>query len=262
VAFHRDDRLLFDQQAEDYEAARPGYPAAAIAALLAWAQPPRGGRVLEVGCGTGQLTVPLAEAGLAVTAVELGGNLSRIAAAKLSDDRRTTVVHADFEAWEPEPRVYEMAASSQAFHWIRPEIGYPKVHRALRDRGTLALIWNLHPRGESPVERALAEAYRTHAPQMGSRTSGGGLGERVERTTREITVSGLFEAPEVLRFPWSLGYSSEEYVRLLNTFSDHLALPRANRSDLLQAVRDVIDRHGGRIDRAMVCTLFLTRPKR
>jgi 16S rRNA A1518/A1519 N6-dimethyltransferase RsmA/KsgA/DIM1 with predicted DNA glycosylase/AP lyase activity len=36
-------------------------------------------RVLEIGCGTGQATFPLAERGLAVTAIELDPELARLA---------------------------------------------------------------------------------------------------------------------------------------------------------------------------------------
>jgi 16S rRNA A1518/A1519 N6-dimethyltransferase RsmA/KsgA/DIM1 with predicted DNA glycosylase/AP lyase activity len=40
-----------------------------------------GDRVIEIGCGTGQATVPLAERGLTITAVELGAELAAVAPA-------------------------------------------------------------------------------------------------------------------------------------------------------------------------------------
>ncbi|MGW5068775.1 class I SAM-dependent methyltransferase [Streptomyces cyaneofuscatus] len=61
---------IFDEDAELYDRARPGYPPALYDDLaeLAGARP--GSRVLEVGCGTGQATVPLAARGCPIIAVE------------------------------------------------------------------------------------------------------------------------------------------------------------------------------------------------
>jgi SAM-dependent methyltransferase len=261
MACDRDERLLFDSRARDYDVARPGYPLALIRALLERARLPEGGRVLEIGCGTGQLTKLLAHENLTVTAVELGRNLSRVAAERLRAYPRITVVHADFEQWEPEPCTYDLVASAQAFHWIRPEVGYPKARRALGDCGLLALIWNLHPGGDSSLHRALDEVYRTLAPQMGQGTGRESLVQRVRRTTDEMNASGLFEEPDVLRFPWAISYSTKAYLRLLRTFSDHLALPASVLNGLLEGVRRTIDDHGGQIDRPIVSTLFLASPR-
>ena len=40
--------------------------------------------MIEIGCGTGQATAPLAERGLAVTAVELGAELATNARRRLT----------------------------------------------------------------------------------------------------------------------------------------------------------------------------------
>ena len=65
-------RVTFDGDAERYDRARPGYPAATFDDLLALTGLGPGARVLEIGCGTGQATVPLAERGCQIVAVELG----------------------------------------------------------------------------------------------------------------------------------------------------------------------------------------------
>jgi ubiquinone/menaquinone biosynthesis C-methylase UbiE len=67
----------FDQAAELYDRARPGYPAALIEVLTSLAAIGAGSRVLELGCGTGQLTVPLAQRGCAVTALDRGPKMRR-----------------------------------------------------------------------------------------------------------------------------------------------------------------------------------------
>src|SRR5437773_7649949 len=78
----RSRRELFDQAAEYYDEARPKYPDRLFDDLLtAAAEYPRSGwwaqsRVLEIGPGTGQATLPLLERGCAVVAVELGPRLA------------------------------------------------------------------------------------------------------------------------------------------------------------------------------------------
>ncbi|MER5895917.1 methyltransferase domain-containing protein, partial [Streptomyces sp. NPDC001876] len=70
---------IFDEDAELYDRARPGYPPELYDGLaeLAGARP--GSRVLEVGCGTGQATVPLAGRGCRITAVEAGARMAAVA---------------------------------------------------------------------------------------------------------------------------------------------------------------------------------------
>ena len=58
--------LSFGEEAAAYERGRPSYPPEAID----WLLPSRASDVLDLGAGTGKLTVRLAERGLAVTAVD------------------------------------------------------------------------------------------------------------------------------------------------------------------------------------------------
>jgi SAM-dependent methyltransferase len=54
-------RTGFDRAAEDYQRTRPICPGQLFDDLIQLAGLEAGGRVIEIGCGTGQATVPLAE---------------------------------------------------------------------------------------------------------------------------------------------------------------------------------------------------------
>jgi 2-polyprenyl-3-methyl-5-hydroxy-6-metoxy-1,4-benzoquinol methylase len=56
----RHQRTLFDSVAQLYEASRPEYPSDIVEFAVATAAVGAGSEVLEVGCGTGQLTQSLA----------------------------------------------------------------------------------------------------------------------------------------------------------------------------------------------------------
>ena len=70
---------VFDEVAEDYDRHRPTYPDMLVDRACEGIGP--GAAVLEIGCGTGQLTRSLLARGLRVTAVEPGEQLIRIAGA-------------------------------------------------------------------------------------------------------------------------------------------------------------------------------------
>ena len=70
-------RTVFNLAAEDFDRTRPVCPPQVFDDLIRLAGLGPGDRVAEIGCGTGQATVPLAERGLTVTAVELGPSWPR-----------------------------------------------------------------------------------------------------------------------------------------------------------------------------------------
>jgi protein-L-isoaspartate O-methyltransferase len=69
-------RAGFDNAAEDYQRTRSVCPPELFDDLIDRAGLRAGNRVIEIGCGTGQATVPLAQRGLAVTTGELGATRS------------------------------------------------------------------------------------------------------------------------------------------------------------------------------------------
>jgi SAM-dependent methyltransferase len=101
----RELRVGFDDDAEVYERTRPVCPPELFADLIRLARLAPGDRVLEIAPGTGQATVPLAERGLAVTAVELGPALAAAARRRLARFPAVEVVTRSFEDWQPPDQV-------------------------------------------------------------------------------------------------------------------------------------------------------------
>ena len=60
---------MFEQVPELYDRARPVYPPDVFDDVVTLAGLGEGARVLEIGCGTGQATLPLAERGFEVTCI-------------------------------------------------------------------------------------------------------------------------------------------------------------------------------------------------
>jgi SAM-dependent methyltransferase len=261
VTASRDERRRsFDAAAESYATARPGYPEEVFDEIAARVPPPAS--VLEVGPGPGLATLSLAQRGYRIVAVELGENLARVARRRLAGYPSVQVVRADFHDWEPEASSFEMVFSASAFHWIEPEVGYPKAHRALRPGGLLALVWNHSTSGRLGAARRFWEEtdalYRRYAPSIARPTP------QPRRTgpypRREIEASGLFGPVARLTWRRSRSYGADAYLALIGTYSDHLTLPAEQRSALFAALRTLIDeRFAGRVRREHETVLYLAR---
>jgi hypothetical protein len=56
-----------------------------------------------------------------------------------------------------------------------------------------------------------------------------------------IVRSGFFAPPIVHRYLWSRNYTSDEYLALLSTYSNHIAARPAQRDALFARIRKLID---------------------
>src|SRR4051794_31965200 len=101
---------------------------------------PGSAAVLEIGCGTGQLTRSLLARGLRVTAVEPGEQLVARARDQLEGCGEIRFVNERLEnASLPRAR-YPAVFSASAIHWIDPDVSWRKAADALVDGGIIALV--------------------------------------------------------------------------------------------------------------------------
>lgn len=135
---------VFDEVADEYDRTRPMYPDALVDRACEVAGLGSGDPVLEIGCGTGQLTRSLVARGLRVTAVEPGGNLIRLAGQNLAGTGSGTgsveLVNARFEDAALPCGYFRAVFSASALHWVDPAVGWRKIAGALAPGGTLALL--------------------------------------------------------------------------------------------------------------------------
>jgi SAM-dependent methyltransferase len=130
-------RLLFDGIAEQYDASRQRYPAEIVDVIVATGDIGPGACVLEIGCGTGQLTTQLAGRGFNLTVIDIGPAMIARARANISDPAVRIVVSA-FEEFSGGP--FDLIVSATAFHWVDPEVGLVKAAQLLRPDAWLALL--------------------------------------------------------------------------------------------------------------------------
>src|SRR6185369_11643367 len=98
--------------------------------------------------GTGIATLPLAERGYRIVAVELGAALAAVARTKLARFGDVELVRSAFEDWPLPTEPFDLVVSATAWHWVDPAVGYAKAAQALRAGGSLAIVRYHHVAGE------------------------------------------------------------------------------------------------------------------
>jgi trans-aconitate methyltransferase len=226
----------FGDDAEQYDRVRPPYPPALIDVLLA----ENPSTVLDVGCGTGIASRLLSARGCEVLGLEPDARMAAVAR------RHGVAVEAGtFETWEARGRRFDLVVAAQAWHWVDPHVGAVKASEVLRPRGRIGLFWNqAFPHSES--RDVMARAYAQHAPALGQNSVL--IGQRDEAMYDAIANvardTGRFEDVVVEKYEHELSYSTEQWLELATTHSDHRTLPEDDLRRLLGALRTEIDAIG------------------
>jgi SAM-dependent methyltransferase len=255
TGWERNNRTIFDEMVMNYDKIRGSYPGKLYEDVIRYSEQEKGKKALEIGAGTGKATAPFLDMGYVVTAVEMGTNMTEFLLEKFKEYANFNVITATFEDASLEEASYDLIYAASSFHWVDAEIGCPKVFRLLKNGGTFALFRNnpvpaegeelyeeiqavyekyynnYYRSKERPVRKSKEEFWKPSEIYKGFRFEG------LERYGfSEITMK-LYDA--------SRTYSVDEYIALLDTYSDHRGLPDNNRAALYAGIKEAILRHGG-----------------
>ena len=214
-----------------YEEVRPGYPAELIRDVIDLSGLEDHSRVLEIGCGTGKATRPFAERGYELVCLDIGADLIAVAKEKLRKFPNVSFLEQAFETWKPEGK-FDLIISATAFHWVDPKVRYLKASEVLRSDGSLAVFSNQHVRKDEGFFAESQSLYdRYYLPLT------------TNRPTHATNFPGVeaFHASIQRVYSWTQTYSSEQYIKLLRTYSGHIALPDENRHHLFEGIANLIE---------------------
>lgn len=168
VRVSHEEKWVFNRLVDAYRA-RPGYPDAVVDRLAALGAV----EAADLGAGTGLLSIPLAQRGLRITAVEPA---RRMLSALEVDARLAGVaiatVHAAAEETGLLDSSFDLVTLADSLQWVDPELAGGEIGRILRDGGFLAVIEPAF--ADTPFMRAVAEALSRHNPR-GRRVSEGAM---------------------------------------------------------------------------------------
>ena len=231
-----------------YEDVRPGYPVELISDVVDISGIKNNSRILEVGCGTGKATQSFAERGYELVCLDIGADLIIVAREKLKEFPNISFVEQAFEAWKSEDK-FNLVISATAFHWVNPKVRYLKASEVLKSKGFLAVFSNQHVRKDEGFFAESQDLYDKYYLPL-----------TANRPTHATNFPGVeaFQDPIKRVYPWTQTYSSEQYIKLLNTYSGHIALPDENKRLLFEGIVNLIERkYDGRITKHYEAVLDL-----
>jgi len=271
---------VFDEIAAEYDRRRPAYPDELVDQACRVAGIGSGDHVLEVGCGSGQLTRGLVARGLHVTALEPGTNLIALARQNLDGAGRVEFVNAPFEDAVLPRGQFQAVFSASAFHWIDPEVSWRKAADVLVPGGTLALVQYFgleEPRSKPDQEAALAAIGKV-APDIAAdwpayRDLDATLGGMEQRRGNVSAVwawlgsydigqdhaGRLFGDVQVAVMPRLIEHTPEELAALVRTMSFYARLSPRQRHALEREYEAVYERLGRPIRASTVAALVTAR---
>jgi SAM-dependent methyltransferase len=271
---------VFDEAAAEYDRNRPTYPDELIAHACQVAGIGSGDPVLEVGCGSGQLTQSLLARGLRVTAVEPGKRLISFAQQKLAGPGQVEFVNARFEDAELPRGRFRAVFSASAFHWIDPEVSWHKAAHLLLPGGTLALIQycGLQEERSKNDQEALLSALARVTPEIAAgwpryrdlATIAAGVEERRKNVSEAWAwvgshdvarsyVTRLFRDVQIATVPVPLEQTADEINALLRTASFYARLSSNRRQALESESAAIYERLGRPIRSSTVAVLVTAR---
>lgn len=256
----------FDDVAETYDRIRPLYPDRLYADLFHYIgddpEDPQPLATVEIGPGTGQATGALLQRGATVAAVEPGPHLAVYLRGKFRDEPRLVVINERFEDAPLPEGIADLVFAATSFHWVDPDLRYPKVLSILRPGGVLAIA---HPHQiASEVDRGYFTASQPiYGRYFGQHDTPESPGEDVTPPEiAEIIDTQQFEAVELFRYRFDQRYTTTEYIDLVRSYSNTNQLPAAERESFLGDLAAFIDAEfEGYVIRPLVLTLVLGRKR-
>lgn len=129
-------------RADDYAAARPGYPAPLLPYLREKAGLEPGARVADVGSGTGILTRLILRSGAVVYGVEPNPDMRSVAEADFAEEPLFVSLDGSAEEMPFDDGGLDLIVCGQSFHWFDQAKAREEFQRTLHGVGWVLVLWN------------------------------------------------------------------------------------------------------------------------
>lgn len=223
-------RASFLSQVDEYERHRPGYPHAAVAWVLG--SSPQ--RVIDLGCGPGNLTAQVRDFGHDVVGVDPSTAMLQGARKK-----GLRVVTGTAEALPLIDACADVVTIGTAFHWFDHDRAVPEIRRILVASGRIGLLTNIRDESISWVQ-ALSDIIGSEAAMAA--TLGGTDGMETQFSA-SLQRRGLFRATEWRVFEHAQELTPDALVGLVRSRSYIAILPDEERHQLLEDVKKLCVEH-------------------
>lgn len=227
------DRDLYRGTAGDYDRFRVPYPQSMIDDLLARVQPSGRGWLLDLGCGTGQITFAVSGEFAEIWAVDQEPDMVDVvrkkAAAAGAGHVRAVISAA--EKLEAPAQAFELLAVGNAFHRLRRDVVAASAFGWLQPSRSIALLWSRPPWvGDEDWQHAMSAVMEGWKIRLGvqGRAPAGWDRARQERPDTTVLADAGFQLVGSYRFPTEHDWTVDELAGFAYSTS---VLPRSVLAD-------------------------------
>ena len=166
---------------------RPAYSPEALEEIFRITGVRQGDPVCDIGAGAAHLTIPLAQKGLVVTAVEPNDAMRANGMQRTKDLANVTWVEASGEDTGLPGGTFALVSFGSSFNVLDRSAALAETARLLREQRWFVCMWN-HRDLEDDTQSAIENIIKRHIPDYD-------YGTRREDQTQVICESGLFDSP-------------------------------------------------------------------
>lgn len=228
---HEKAAVGFDRAGDSYERGRPEYPQESIEFLVNNLQINKSSVVVDLGAGTGKFTKFLIPFSNHVLAVEPVGGMRKKFASLYPDIK---ILIGSAEKIPIDDHSVDAVVVAQAFHWFDGPKALQEIHRVLKPKGKLGLIWNA--RDESM--KWVSQMTRIIDPH-----EGGAPRYKSMNWKKAFDSTTLFSKLNLQHFKYIQIGDVETIVDRVGSISFISALSKDDQSRVLNQVRELVITH-------------------
>lgn len=230
---HEAAAIGFDKAADEYERARPSYPADAVDFIVSSFGIGPDSTVLDLAAGTGKFTRLLVPTGATLIAVEPVAGMRRVLAGVLPD---LEILDGTAESIPVADESVDAVVCAQAFHWFDGPKALAEIRRVLKPSGGLAVVFNIRDESEPWVHELTVLTGVETAPRPHHAASRAAFAEWV-------AADRGYTPAEVDRFRYLQPLTEDLLVERVLSQSWIAAMPDDEREALLDEVRTLARTH-------------------
>lgn len=214
---------------------RPIYSAAACNLLFSGLSIRKKTKLLELGAGTGRFTAQILSTGADIVAIEPLDEMRRLFGGRFPT---VSLVGAVAEELPFRSNSFEIAVAAEAFHWFQGPEAISEIHRVLKSRGGLGLIWNTRD-----IESAPSWLREIHALTKELAT---GVPTYASGKWRDVFASSsLFGEFVSISIPAVRTATMIDFLSSFESVSWFSALSFADKDILRRRVQDILSQYHG-----------------
>ncbi|MDM9384099.1 class I SAM-dependent methyltransferase [Chlorogloeopsis sp. ULAP01] len=222
------DPTLFTGAAWYYAQYRPKYPPIVFDLLTEIFHLDGKGKLLDLGCGAGLITIPLRDRFEEVIGLDPDPEMLQVAQQQATAVGATNISWVQYRAENISPDVdkFRLVTIGRAFHWMQRDFVLQRVYNLLTDNGGLAIIqthedpWNSdHPWKKT----AIAVVKRWLGEQRRTGEGGKGVWKPLQISHEEILAQSAFSSQAKYEVKYQQSWTVDTYLGYL--YSTAFCLP-------------------------------------